>query len=195
MEDDLDADKKREEMREKNKQEERSKLTRQQLEEKRVQEEQEINNMQVSEEEKERLLKEHAENMATYEENLKSEQSRSKDALAAKLAARRNKRAAAEKAKIEKAAVLEEDYESQRDVIKKMADEGSSTAATPLGGTGGGVSAAGQGTIRPFTLTGNAEQDWVNMLMVSPLFQQINDLQDMFEKTGGLGLGGDKVLG
>lgn len=33
------------------------------------------------------------------------------------------------------------------------------------------------------TLTGNQEQDWVNMLMASPLFKQINDLEDMLEKS------------
>lgn len=32
-------------------------------------------------------------------------------------------------------------------------------------------------------LTGNQEQDWVNMLMASPLFKQINDLEDMLEKS------------
>ena len=33
------------------------------------------------------------------------------------------------------------------------------------------------------TLTGNQEQDWVNMLMASPLFKQINDLENMLEKS------------
>ena len=34
-----------------------------------------------------------------------------------------------------------------------------------------------------FTPTGNVEQDWVNLLMLSPLFKQINDLEEMLEKS------------
>lgn len=33
------------------------------------------------------------------------------------------------------------------------------------------------------TLTGNQEQDWVNLLMASPLFRQINDLEGMLERS------------
>ena len=32
-------------------------------------------------------------------------------------------------------------------------------------------------------MSGNAEQDYMNMLMASPLFHQINDIQDMLEKN------------
>ena len=46
----------------------------------------------------------------------------------------------------------------------------------------------------PFSPTGGAEQDWVNMLMASPLFQQINDLQDLLEKNSGA-TSSDKVQG
>ena len=46
----------------------------------------------------------------------------------------------------------------------------------------------------PFSPTGGAEQDWVNMLMASPLFQQINDLQDLLEKNSGATVS-DKVQG
>lgn len=34
------------------------------------------------------------------------------------------------------------------------------------------------------TLTGHQEQDWVNLLMASPLFKQISDLEEMLEKSG-----------
>ena len=34
-----------------------------------------------------------------------------------------------------------------------------------------------------FTPTGNVEQDWVNLLMLSPLFKQISDLEEMLEKS------------
>ena len=54
-----------------------------------------------------------------------------------------------------------------------------------------------QATSAPFTPSGNAEQDWMNMLMASPLFHQINDIQDLLDKnlssaTGGKG---DLILG
>ena len=44
------------------------------------------------------------------------------------------------------------------------------------------------------TGSGNVEQDWINMLMASPLFQQINDLQEMLDKSTG-GAASDVVIG
>ena len=44
------------------------------------------------------------------------------------------------------------------------------------------------------TGSGNVEQDWINMLMASPLFQQINDLQEMLDKSTG-GATPDVVIG
>ena len=44
------------------------------------------------------------------------------------------------------------------------------------------------------TGSGNVEQDWINMLMASPLFQQINDLQEMLDKSAG-GAASDVVIG
>ena len=48
----------------------------------------------------------------------------------------------------------------------------------------------------PFPVSGNAEQDYMNMLMASPLFHQINDIQEMLEKnaTNEPGMT-DKILG
>lgn len=43
--------------------------------------------------------------------------------------------------------------------------------------------------------TGQTEQDWINMLMVSPLFQQITDLQEMVDKAAGASPVSDKILG
>ncbi len=34
-----------------------------------------------------------------------------------------------------------------------------------------------------FEPSGNAEQDWVNLLMMSPLFKQINDLDTLLSKA------------
>ena len=34
-----------------------------------------------------------------------------------------------------------------------------------------------------YTPSGNQEQDWVNLLMASPLFKQINDLEQMLNKS------------
>ena len=46
------------------------------------------------------------------------------------------------------------------------------------------------------TSTGNPEEDWVNMLMASPLFQQINDIQDLIDKSASSAGGpSDMVLG
>ena len=55
---------------------------------------------------------------------------------------------------------------------------------------------AGGSTPGGFTPSGNPEQDWVNMLMMSPLFKQINDLADMLDRADpGGGGGADRVLG
>jgi hypothetical protein len=34
-----------------------------------------------------------------------------------------------------------------------------------------------------FTPSGNAEQDYINLLMASPLFKQINDLEELLNKS------------
>lgn len=50
-----------------------------------------------------------------------------------------------------------------------------------------------------FSPSGNQEQDWVNLLMASPLFKQINDLEQMLNKspdsTASEGLAADTVQG
>jgi hypothetical protein len=43
--------------------------------------------------------------------------------------------------------------------------------------------------------TGQAEQDWINMLLASPLFKQISDLQEMVDKAAGAGSPSDRIHG
>ena len=51
------------------------------------------------------------------------------------------------------------------------------TQASPATSVGGG------GNFQGFQPSGQAEQDWVNLLMMSPLFKQISDLEDLLAKA------------
>ena len=125
---------------------------------------------------------------------------RTKAALAAKLEARKKKRHDAEYAKLTKRVQLESDREHQQNLSQKekeralMGDDPNMKTETSnvlIGElpTGGGAlrppstadSSGGSGL--GFTPTGNVEQDWVNLLMLSPLFKQISDLEEMLEKS------------
>ena len=53
----------------------------------------------------------------------------------------------------------------------------------------------GQDADTLLTAGGETEQEWIKMLMASPLFHQINDLQDMLTKSTGDGAQTDKVFG
>ena len=63
------------------------------------------------------------------------------------------------------------------DVLIGGLQEGAKKPTGPRSASSGSKSGLG------VQLTGNMEQDWMNMLMASPLFQQINDLEDMLEKS------------
>ena len=121
--------------------------------------------------------------------------------MAAKLEARKKKRHGAEYAKLTKHMQLESDREQQKNLAQKeqeralMGDDSNLKTETsnvligelPSGGgapprppsTAESSGSSGLG----FTPTGNVEQDWVNLLMLSPLFKQINDLEEMLEKS------------
>lgn len=125
---------------------------------------------------------------------------RSKAALQMKLEARKKKRQGAEVAKFSKQMQMEEDALQKKNLLQKaqesqlMGDNSANKTETsdvlignlPKGAKkpdegSGGSSGAGNGL--GVTLTGNMEQDWVNLLMASPLFKQINDLEEMLDKT------------
>ncbi|XP_013391352.1 uncharacterized protein LOC106159584 [Lingula anatina] len=192
MEEDLEADKKREEEREKQRAAERERVHKKQMEERDQRRRQEIATMETSEEEKERLLREHKENMEKFDQSLKKEQERSKSALQAKLEARRNKQKASQSAMLEKDIQLEQEEEYKRELKRKMEEEALRNKDEE-GGMGQHTPGQQSGHM-PFMPTGNAEQDWVNMLMASPLFQQISDLENLLDKTVGAGPA-NKVIG
>jgi hypothetical protein len=125
---------------------------------------------------------------------------RSKSALAAKLEARKKKRHGAEYAKLSKQMLMEENALQRKNLENKQQENqlmGANSTKTdtsgvlignlPTGATrpdsrqpsSGSGSSGGLGV----KLTGNQEQDWVNMLMASPVFKQINDLENMLEKS------------
>ena len=127
---------------------------------------------------------------------------RTKASLAAKLEARKKKRHGAEYAKLTKRIQLESDSDQQKHLAQKaqeralMGDDSNLKTETsnvllgelPQGGSGlrppsAADSSAGSQPGLGFTPTGNVEQDWVNLLMLSPLFKQISDLEEMLEKS------------
>ena len=116
--------------------------------------------------------------------------------------ARKKKRQGAEYAKLTKRMQLESDSEQQKQLAQKaqeralMGDDSNLKTETsavligelPQGGANlrppsAAQSSAGSQPGLGFTPTGNMEQDWVNLLMLSPLFKQISDLEEMLEKS------------
>ncbi|KAH3750553.1 hypothetical protein DPMN_185080 [Dreissena polymorpha] len=196
----LEDEQRREEQRLRERDDEKFRLRQKQLEERRKNEEESILKSQASESEKQRLLREHESNMEKLRDNFMDEQERSKMALASKLAARKKKRHGAEYAKFSKQMQMEEDNLQRKNLDRKsqesqlMGDNSANKTDTstvligelptgvvkPSGDKNGKVSSSGSLGVE---LTGNQEQDWVNLLMASPLFKQINDLADMLEKS------------
>ena len=177
---------------------EREKLRQQQMEERERREKEQIQQSSTSQEEKEKLLREHKENMDRIRDAMNQEQSRSRQALQAKLDARKKRKMDTAKAKVDKEIILERDCEEMERLRNEDEDEDFLQAGTHSSVAGGIMSGPGDKSSSgpgQFTPTGNPEQDWVNMLMASPLFKQINDLADMLDKTEGGFAGGDKVLG
>ncbi|XP_062603182.1 uncharacterized protein LOC134264959 [Saccostrea cucullata] len=198
LEEELEEQARLEEQKQKDREAEREKLRQQQMEERERREREEIEKSNTSQDEKEKLLREHKENMERIREAMNQEQSRSRQALQAKLDARKKRRLDTGKAKVDKDMILEKDSEEMSRLTRADNEDDFLQAGAPSSVSGGIMSGPGDQAssgMGQFTPTGNPEQDWVNMLMASPLFKQINDLADMLDKTeGGLG-GSDKVLG
>ncbi|GFO26753.1 cytadherence high molecular weight protein 2 [Plakobranchus ocellatus] len=188
LEKDLEEEHKREVERQKERAAEKERLRAQQLEERKKREKEEIEKANLSEEEKKRLLKEHGDNMKQLEASLKQEQAKSESNLAAKLEARRQRRKGAAVAALER--VSQHDLDDQRrrelDMDASSAllfggvtkEEGAKLGSSPTSGSGGQGS-----SFQGFQSSGQAEQDWVNLLMMSPLFKQISDLEDLLAKA------------
>lgn len=194
----MEAEARLEEQKQKDREMEREKLRQQQMEERERREKEQIQQSSTSQEEKEKLLREHKENMDRIRDAMNQEQSRSRQALQAKLDARKKRRMDTAKAKVDKEIILERDCEEMERLRNEDEDEDFLQAGTHSSVAGGIMSGPGDKSSSgpgQFTPTGNPEQDWVNMLMASPLFKQINDLADMLDKTEGGFAGGDKVLG
>lgn len=114
-----------------------------------------------------------------------------------KLEARKKKRQGAELAKFSKQMQMEEDAMQKKNLQQRaqeselMGDNSANKTETsdilignlPKGAKKPEDGPKGSGNTLGVTLTGNMEQDWVNLLMASPLFKQINDLEEMLEKT------------
>ena len=199
MESELERDREREAEREKQRAKERADTQCQQLEERRQREQAEIEAKQVSENERKKLLSQHECNMNKLEKSLADEEARSQNALDAKLNARRNKRKAGEQARIEKEDILREEERKRAELLAEMQAQGGVTPTTsskqqqvqkdtPTAPASGPFTPSASGT-------GAGEQDWMAMLMASPLFQQINDIHEMLEKNSGPGMGPDFVIG
>jgi len=204
LQQDLEEEHHREEQKLREREEEKQRLQRRQLEERQRNQADEIARGSASEEEKQRLLREHTMNMERLEENLVEEQNRSKAALAAKLEARKKKKGDAAMAKLGKDKQLEEDAEHRKNLALKEQENAlmganstnkTETSDVLIGelptnavrpGTKAGLNLSAQSSrsgAPGMASTGNAEQDWVNLLMASPFFNQINDLENMLEKS------------
>jgi len=191
MESDLTEESRREELREKARQENRERTRQQQLKEKQEREKKEIENADVTEEERDRLMREHKENTQKFDDALKQEQQKSKAALKAKLAARRRRKAESQRAGLEKEDVLSAEADGREEVMGKMKEEAITKSqdkenqAKPdkQKTSGGGVSSSG-----------NTEQDCMNLLLGSPLFQQIADVQDLIDKNMDAQTGGNRDI-
>lgn len=103
--------------REKRREADREDTRQNQLEERKNKELEDIQNKQVSQDEKDRLMKEHNENMAIFEEGMRKERLRGKEALHAKLVARRTQRASVSKAKLQSDAVICIEDSHQRSMV------------------------------------------------------------------------------
>lgn len=196
MEREMDEEHRREIQRQKDREAEKERLRKQQLEERDRRQQDDIKKMNVASDEKERLLREHEEQMNKMRSNMEQEQAKGRANLQARLEARRKNRVDSNKAKLEKESLLDITAEHREDLLRKQAED-DLTSKLPLGGstdsTPGMV--GGSGTPGSFVPTGNQEQDWVNMLMMSPLFKQINDLAEMLDKTPEGAVSSDKILG
>lgn len=94
--------------------------------------------------------------------------------------ARRKAKEELEKARIEKNAILGEEgnnYQGLEEASKRQADYNKQKETTSK--------KEGNQQTAPPLKSGGMEQDWMNMLLASPLFQQINELEQALDKNTG----------
>lgn len=200
MEQDLEREEELEAQRAREREAEKERLRKQQLEERDRRQKEEIKKSNVSEDEKTRLMREHDENMARLKETMQKDHTRSKETLKSRLDARKQRRLAAERAKLEKQSLMDSNQDQKADLVSRQ-QEGMLQSSLPKSadkdqfGLASVPTPASTGASGGFTSTGNAEQDWVNMLMMSPLFKQINDLADMLDNSEGGSGSLNRVLG
>ena len=189
MEKDLEDEHQKELKKTKEREAEKERLRKQQLEERDKRQRDEIKKSNLGEDEKARLLREHQDNIDRLANSMQQEQDKSKSTLNERLEARRKRRLLAEKAKLQKGSLMESDQE-QKDALAQRTKEGALQSSLPgsqdkTGADAFGLSSAGpagsQGVSSGLPSSGSVEQDWMNLLMASPLFKQINDLADMLD--------------
>ncbi|XP_078608959.1 uncharacterized protein LOC144880579 isoform X5 [Branchiostoma floridae x Branchiostoma japonicum] len=213
LEQEIEDERKRDEKREQERLADREKRAKAQLEEREKQKRKEVEQMNVTEDEKEKLLREHEENMLKLNEAMQKDQERSKAALKAKLEARREKKRKAQLAMIEEEGKKEE-YEEERranEQLNRISMEGAKEfertnnqmlrPSTPNAlDEEGQRSAPGipsvplvpPGDLKlPFPAGSPQEQDFMDLLVKSPLFQHITEIEDMLKNS----LPGGNVIG
>ncbi|XP_067940386.1 myosin-2 heavy chain-like [Watersipora subatra] len=209
MEEEFELEKKKEEEREAARLADRQRLQEQQLRERQQKEEEEIANSAKDEDERAKLLAEHKETVKKLQENLESEKEKSHASLQAKLEARRERRAAAEKARIAKDLQQKADEQRKQELqhrnlnaddlanttkVNFLDVEGAETKQAALRPTTAApVKMSQVGSEQPAAKTSAvatvgpvSEKDYISMLMSSPLFQQVEELQSMLDKQSGV---------
>ena len=148
-----------------------------------------------------RLFKEHEANMTKFQEHLQSEQERMKAALKEKLEARRRKRKESGIGNIEvESQESQERSRGQVGGVQLAQRESTVSSSTPTSRTGnvapmvgGGTNATGPPVVTG-SLPGNmSENDWLSLLISSPVFERINEIEELVNQ--GNIKGGNTVLG
>lgn len=191
----MESEHERETERQREREAEKERIKHQKLEERAKQQEEELKSSNLSEKDREKLLREHEENVKKLTEAHHQEKNRNAEAVRAKLEARRKRRHDCERAQLEKHRILETDGEYKLTLQKQMEEEANKrqqALGAPSRASGKPALEGGDGTLPSSPTT---EQDWVNMLMTSPLFQQINDLQELLENNPVSGTQGGRILG
>ena len=154
-----------------------------------------------------RLLKEHEDNMVRFQDNLRNEQERTKAALKAKLEARRRKR---------KESDLENPVEAAKkgrvdNEVQERADHVPLVNAPPVVTSlpltsvpnknklsQNSNEVPGPSTNTPPVVTvglpeNMSENDWLSLLITSPVFERVNEIEELLNQGGCVG--GKGVLG
>lgn len=168
---------------------------------------------EVGDNEKERLMKEHQDNMAKFEDNLKKEQNRTKEMLRKKLEERRKKKKSLEMGKIrdEFQVEVKEAAQEERERLAALQKEGAKvlTSATPSLGakqirekeeapeqdalqqSEAPMQSVFADSAAGIPVAAMSDQDWMRVLAGSPLFKAVNDIEEMIKD----GVGPQGVIG